>query len=480
MISPSYDLIIIGSGIAGLLTALNAPSKTKILIISKSRLNNCATNLAQGGIAAPIDPSDNIEQHIEDTIKAGHGINNKKAVKFIINQAPKAIQMLQKFGVNFDKSKSGLKLNMEAAHSHPRIVHVKDHTGKSIESALINKIKHRKNIKVIENCFTKQLLVKNKTCYGIEIIKSDKSALVFGKKTVLATGGLGRLYSKTTNPEISTGDGIAMAVKAGCKLKDMAYIQFHPTALNTETSPLFLLSETLRGAGAIIINKKGERILKKVHPEAELAPRDIISNALFKEKEVYLDMRPIGTGIIKKEFPTIYKKLLTLGFDCTKKPVPITPAAHYLCGGIITNLQGETTVNNLSAVGETACTGLHGANRLASNSLLEASVMSVQIAKQQPKNTHFNPNDFNSTHYKNQNISATTKLAVQKIRKIMWDYVGIYRTPNTLQKAEKLISEIKKTLPPPTCIKSVEAHNMCVTSLQIIKQAKSLSLPPGL
>lgn len=484
-----FDYIIVGTGIAGLMTALSADPKHNILLITKSHLTNCATNLAQGGIAASISPKDSPKQHIQDTITAGHEKNDRKAVNLIIRNGPNAINKLEKLGVYFDKSKSGLKLHLEGAHSHPRIVHVKDHTGSAIEEILSEQIKTKQNITILENTFTKRLLVKNKICYGVETISQLPSfrkltpkylsKIYLAHRTVLATGGVGQVYSKTTNPSVSTGDGIAMAFKAGCKLKDMEYVQFHPTALNQTENPLFLLTEALRGAGAQIVNKKYERILNNIHPSKELAPRDIISKALFQEKHIYLDLRPIGSNQIKTEFPSIYRKLLSYNLDCTKRLIPITPAAHYLCGGVQTNLNGETSVKNLFAVGEVAYTGLHGANRLASNSLLEAVVMSNQIVKAPPIPQNSNhPRNNNATAYpkfkttflpKSKGLSPISIHKTKKlIQKIMWNYAGLDDSLQNLRQAKQKITKLNKQLIPPTNIKEYELRNLLTTALIII------------
>lgn len=363
-----YQYIIIGSGLAGLTCALTLEKSGSVLLISKAKLIDSATNLAQGGIAAVISPEDSFTSHIQDTLKAGAFHNQKKAVKILVREGPSAIQWLQEQGVVFDKNPA-----LEAAHSFRRVMRISDFSGREIEKALLKKIKQNKNIKVLENCLVRDLLVENKQCFGVKTTKN-----IYSEKVILATGGLGQIFAYTTNPKVATGDGLAMAYRAGCRLIDLEFVQFHPTALKDKSSPLFLLSESLRGEGAHLVNTKGKRFI------SELAPRDILARAIVKEQgkgEVYLDIRHRGEKFIKKRFPNIYQELKKRGFDLTQERIPITPAAHYSCGGIKVDSYGRTEIKNLFAFGEVACTGVHGANRLASNSLLEAVVFPRRLAQ---------------------------------------------------------------------------------------------------
>jgi len=355
------QFIVVGSGLAGLTSALTLAKYGQVLLISKASLKDCATNLAQGGIAAVTTDEDSFSSHIKDTLKAGAFHNQKKTVEILVKEGPKAIKWLQQQGVVFDKNPG-----LEAAHSYRRVMRISDFSGREIEKALLKKIKQNKNIKVLENCFVVDLIVKNKECVGVKTKEN-----IYGGKIILATGGVGQIFAYTTNPKVATGDGLAMAYRAGCKIKDLEFIQFHPTALKDNSSPLFLLSESLRGEGAYLVNEKGERFI------SELAPRDVIARAIVKEQEkgqVYLDIRHKKGKFIKKRFPNIYQELKKRGFDLTKEQIPITPAAHYSCGGIKVDEYGRTNIKNLFAFGEVAYTGAHGANRLASNSLLEAVV----------------------------------------------------------------------------------------------------------
>jgi len=392
-----YEYIIVGSGIAGLMSALFATEKItqekntknkKILIVSKKSIR-CSSNtsLAQGGIAAVLSHDDSIHDHFTDTLKAGHFLNSKKIVKFIVSHAPEIIHQLESIGIKFAKTTNGnYDLKLEGGHSHNRIVYHKDFIGQHLVDVLYKHLRTKSYITFMPHHHVIDLIVSNKICYGISLFEKQGSRyctkFLLSHKTILATGGIGQLFSKTTNPSTATGDGIAMAIRSKTKLKDISYIQFHPTALSvSQKGRLFLLSETLRGEGAHLLNKNLVRFMKKAHPQAELAPRDIISRQIFKQLEngpVYLDLRHIDSKILKKKYPTIYRELIKNNLDPRKKLLPITPAAHYLCGGIKTDINAETSIKNLFAVGECACTGLHGSNRLASNSLLEAAVMARQ------------------------------------------------------------------------------------------------------
>lgn len=363
-----YQFIIVGSGLAGLTSALTVAKSGPVLLISKANLDDCATNLAQGGIAAVISPEDSFTSHIQDTLRAGAFHNQKKTVEILVKEGPEAIKWLQQQGVIFDKNPG-----LEAAHSYRRVMRISDFSGREIEKALLKKIKQNKNIKVLENCLVRDLLMEKKQCFGVRTTKN-----IYGEKVILATGGVGQIYTYTTNPKVATGDGLAMAYRAGCKLVDLEFIQFHPTALKDNSSPLFLLSESLRGEGAYLVNEKSERFI------SELAPRDILSRAIIKEQkrgDVYLDISYRGEKFIKKRFPNIYRELKKRGFNLAKEKIPITLAAHYSCGGIKVDEYGRTNVKNLFAFGEVACTGVHGANRLASNSLLEAVVFPRRLAQ---------------------------------------------------------------------------------------------------
>lgn len=475
--SKYYDYIVVGSGIAGLLSAINASKKGSVALLTKKGLEMSNTYLAQGGIAAVVLKSDNVNKHIADTLKSGHNHNNRKAVEYIIKKGPNAIQRLSRLGVNFTKNSSGdYELKLEGGHSDKRIIQGKDTTGKTIVDALIPHIKSNKRIHHIENIFVKDFLIKGGICYGVQCIYKTSFCNIFAEKIILATGGIGQVYAKTTNPKTATADGIAMTKRAGCKIKDPEFIQFHPTALDKGKNPLFLLSETLRGAGATLVNKNFEQFMSKYDPANDLASRDIVSRAIFKESKkgkIYLDMRNLKKTLLVNQFPAIYKKLLSYNINPLTDPAPITPAAHYSCGGVQTDLSNQTSVKNLYAIGEVACNGLHGANRLASNSLLEGAVMSEIIPSLTGKKTS-HPN-FSVKKYKKQ--PSTQKIRKQ-IQKIMSEKLGIIRKTKEMQSALKELIFLKTKLPPSTDKESSETQNLLTTAIIIasaaLKRKKSL------
>lgn len=457
-----FDFIVIGSGISGLNFALNASKKGKVLIVTKKKIIEAATNYAQGGIAAVLGKIDNFEKHINDTIKAGAFHNNKAAVTYMVKNGPKEIQKLLDLGVPFEKNKSELELTKEGGHSTRRVAFVGDRTGHSIEKALINAVKKDPQIEVWENTFAIDLLVHNDQCYGIEVLKNNHTFQLFASAVILATGGLGQVYKHTTNPRISTGDGLAMAIRAGAKTQDLEFIQFHPTALDVPRKKCFLLTEALRGEGAKLINKKGEGFID------ELKPRDIVARAIYNQKEqVYLDISQKDSKYLRKRFAHVYKELKKRGLDLTKEKIPVSPAAHYACGGVKVNLKGETSIKGLYAFGEVACTGVHGANRLASNSLLEAIVFSHKIAHEIKKNKSQKYPKFSKTKFENQpnNIKS-------RIKEIMWKYTGISRTTKGLEKGlSKLQALNNKFGHVQKNISSLEARNLLNISIRIIKSA---------
>jgi L-aspartate oxidase len=387
-----YDVCIIGTGIAGLTVAIKLSETNpnlNILCISKGKINNTNTNLAQGGIACVQNITDNFQNHINDTINAGKNLNDLETVKMVIENATSCISGLEKWGVNFDKELNGqYELGLEGGHSQNRIVHVHDYTGKAIQDELVEKIKNCKNINFLTFHFVYELIVKNKEVLGFKLInlKNSKTAVIYSKKTILATGGIGQFFNKTTNSSVSNGDGIVLAYLAGAKIKNLQYIQFHPTALfEKNKKKLFLISEAVRGEGAYILNAKNERFIFETDKRGELATRDIISNAIFlelsrtKSESVFLDVRHIKN--FDEKFPSISFYLNSIEINYKKDLIPIVPAAHYQCGGIEVDLNGKTAVKNLYAIGECSETGLHGSNRLASNSLLEAYVYGENCCK---------------------------------------------------------------------------------------------------
>ncbi len=396
------DVLIVGSGLAGLMLALRLQSAgkglsgLKVVLVSKAGLLDSNSSWAQGGVAAVTgaNPFDSPEIHLADTIKSGAGLTDIDAARGIVFAGQRLIEELDRLGVDFDKNpQGGRDLALEGGHKEARVVHTKDTTGRSITQALGDKVLQaaaiNENLVVLENTCAIDLVMVDGVCCGAQFIVSEEGLnseiLVRSAYTVLATGGVGQIFERTTNPEVATADGIALAYRAGAALSDMEFVQFHPTALMLEGAPAFLISEAARGAGATLLDHKGQRFVKRFHHDGELATRDIVSRAIhsvMSENElaqVYLDMRPIGAAQIRERFPNILKTCAQYGIDLLTQPIPVAPAAHYMMGGIKATLSGRTSVDGLYAIGECACTGLHGANRLASNSLLEAGVMALNL-----------------------------------------------------------------------------------------------------
>lgn len=450
-----FDVIVIGSGIAGLNFALRAAEqKKRVLVITKKSVAEASTNFAQGGIAGVLSKLDNEKKHIRDTLVAGSFHNNKRAVAYMVHHGPSAIARLVSLGVPFATEDGKLLLTREGGHTERRIAFVSDFTGQAIEKVLVSKVRKNTFITLLEHTFAADLLVKNKICYGVRILHHRRFYNVYGAIIVLATGGAGQLYENTTNPEISTGDGLAMGGRARCSFQDLEFVQFHPTALKLRGKPPFLISEAVRGEGAFLLNAEGERFMRHYHRLAELAPRDVVSRAIFEEEKkgpVFLDFRHKDPEFIKTRFPQIYQKLRSFGLDMRKQLIPISPAAHYLCGGIKVNLKGETDIKNLYAFGEVSGTGVHGANRLASNSLLEALVFSDRIIHLSRKSTPHRRGKIPSFslplfHHCNRNEKNTVKKLRKKLQQTMWRDVGIVRSKKSLERALVHSEEIETML----------------------------------
>ncbi|TET24811.1 MAG: L-aspartate oxidase [Candidatus Bathyarchaeum sp.] len=447
------DFLVVGSGIAGLNFALKVANYGRVIIVTKKEIMESNTNLAQGGIATVTRKDDSVQLHIKDTVNVGSGLSNKRIVKILAEKGPEAIRNLLSFGVKFDKENDELHLTTEGGHSMARVLHSGDSTGREIEQSMTESIRKSKDIEVFEDCFAIDLILKNTGCIGARIldIKNRKMCDIFARVTILATGGIGYIYQNTTNPEIATGDGIAMALRAGAKIEDMEFVQFHPTTLNKLGAPHFLISEALRGEGAILVNARGERFMLGYDNMGELAPRDIISRTIFNELKngpVYLDIRHKGKGFILDRFPMIHQECLKYDVDITTDLIPVSPAAHYICGGIKTNEYGETTVANLLAFGECTCTGVHGANRLASNSLLESVVFSslgAQKAKNYLKNEIEAPPQQKETAFANIETQELNYIKAE-LRNAMWDYVGIIRTEEKMDLMLRKLEHLNRRL----------------------------------
>ncbi|MFC1546538.1 L-aspartate oxidase [bacterium] len=456
------DILVIGSGAAGLSFALRMCSKYRITLITKNKLVESNTYYAQGGIAAAAPPLDSFINHINDTISAGDGLCNKDIVEQVIKAGPQMIDDLIKWGVKFTKSEKnkGLyDLTKEGGHSNRRIYHRDDTTGIEIQKHLIKQVKKCKNIKIYEYHMAVNLLTgkhgSEAGCYGAYVldIKNNKVVTVRARAVLLAAGGAGKVYMYTSNPDVATGDGIAMAYRAGAKISNMEFIQFHPTCLYHPKAKSFLVSESVRGEGGKLRLPNNKLFMKKYHSLGDLAPRDVTARAIdFEMKKsglqyVYLDITHKPAGFIKKRFPNIYNECLSLGIDMTREPIPVVPAAHYICGGIRTDKYGRTNIKNLFAAGETACTDLHGANRLASNSLLEALFFAnnaFEFLKDNleeikfPKIKPWNPG---------KAVDSSEQVMIThnwyEIRRLMWNYVGIVRSEKRLARARRRLDILK-------------------------------------
>jgi len=459
------DVLVLGSGIAGLSFALRAAQYGRVALVTKKRDTESNTNYAQGGVAAVIDPDDSFEAHIRDTLTTGVGLCHEDAVEILVREGPDRVRELIELGVRFtrnSKAKNPLHLHLgrEGGHSARRIVHAADLTGREIERALVAQVKANHDIRLFEHDHAIDLIIERvnekKICRGAYVLDSETGDVTAfrAKVTMLATGGLGRVYLHTTNPEIATGDGVAMAYRAGAVIANMEFIQFHPTTLYHPGARSFLISEAVRGEGGILRLSTGETFMEKYHEMGNLAPRDVVARAIDAELKksgeecVYLDVTHLPPDFIKEHFPHIYETCLSVGIDITKDWIPIVPAAHYACGGVLTDTEGRTTIANLYACGEVACTGVHGANRLASNSLLEAIVFARRAALDAEKSIHsVVPDEVQEFPIENHTLPVSEDELDEltlTLRTAMWKYVGIVRSNERLQKALSVIREVKE------------------------------------
>ncbi|AFZ09025.1 L-aspartate oxidase [Oscillatoria nigro-viridis PCC 7112] len=443
-----FDVLVIGAGAAGLYTALCLPEHLQVGLINKNTLPVSASDWAQGGIAAAIAPEDSAALHVQDTLAAGAGLCDLEAVKFLVEEAAACIDSLVKMGVAFDRTGPDLALTLEAAHSRRRVLHAADTTGKAVISTLTAKVLSRKNIQLVSPAFALSLwLDETGRCQGISSICGSQVKWLRAGAVVLATGGGGQVFAQTTNPSVSTGDGVAIAWRAGALLRDLEFVQFHPTALSKAGAPRFLISEAVRGEGAHLVDSKGYRFAFDFHPSGELAPRDVVSRAIFRhlqktgEPHVWLDLRPIAVDRLRYRFPNIIQVCADWGIDIFSEPVPVTPAAHYWMGGIVADKFNQTSIPGLYAVGETASTGVHGANRLASNSLLECLVFGAQMGLLQleggkPKTLtdEFEAGEILEKWISEKDIEAIEKLRVE-LPNLVWQSAGICRGQRDLERA---------------------------------------------
>jgi L-aspartate oxidase len=455
------DVLIIGSGAAGLSLALHLAKDADVVVLSKALVNAGSTFYAQGGIAAVFDENDSVASHVEDTLIAGAGLCDKEIVQYTAENARACLEWLIGQGVDFDqeedeKGELRYHLTREGGHSHRRILHSADATGQAIQTTLVDRVKSHKRIRIFERYNAVDLVCEQPTdannqqkkCIGAYIWNRNNECVerIFAKKTILATGGASKVYQYTSNPDVASGDGIAMAWRAGCRVANMEFNQFHPTCLFHPEAGNFLLTEALRGEGAILRRPDGSRFMPSFDERAELAPRDIVARAIdFEMKRLgadcmYLDISHKSADFIKQHFPNIYEKTKSLGIDITKQPMPVVPAAHYTCGGVMINKQGKTDINNLYAIGEVAYTGLHGANRMASNSLLECLVFAraaaLDIEHQiDPEQCIVELPDWDESRVTNSDEEVVIQHNWHELRLFMWDYVGIVRTTKRLERA---------------------------------------------
>ncbi|MEM7758277.1 MAG: L-aspartate oxidase [Cyanobacteria bacterium P01_A01_bin.40] len=440
---PKFDVAVIGSGAAGLYGALCLSQDLKVALITKDQLNTGASDWAQGGIAAAISPEDSPKLHLDDTLKAGAGLCDRHSVEFLVEQAADSIESLVEMGVAFDRHQSKLSMTLEAAHSRPRVLHAADTTGRAIVATLAQQVLMRSNIQVLSQGFALELWRNSQgECQGLSILKDHQISWIQSSAVILATGGGGQVFAQTTNPEVSTGDGVAIAWRSGAIIRDPEFVQFHPTALTVTGAPRFLISEAVRGEGAHLIDRQGQRFAFDYHPDGELAPRDVVSRAIFThlqktgESNVYLDLKPIPEERIRYRFPNIIRVCQYWNVDLFTKPIPVAPAAHYWMGGIAVDTQNQTSIPGLYAVGETASTGVHGANRLASNSLLECVVYASQLAKLKPNSKLVvNPPQTKELCPDwNQELDLVHSIRRQ-LPDLMWQSAGICRTAQIMEQA---------------------------------------------
>ncbi|MBI3946269.1 MAG: L-aspartate oxidase [Armatimonadetes bacterium] len=475
------DVLVIGAGIAGLSAAVAAAAKLRVTVLTKAASSSeSATRYAQGGVAAALSPADSPELHFEDTIQAGDGLCDPDAVRVLVHEGPDRVRDLIDWGLQFDTVNGELVFGREGAHRLHRVLHAHgDATGEMIQRTLVARARGLEPVALLKSHFTLKLLVHQGCCRGAYVADEESGDVVpiLARATVLATGGLGRIYRSTTNPAVATGDGAALAYRAGAEMADLEFVQFHPTALMLPGAPPFLISEAVRGEGALLRGAGGERFMPKYHPMAELAPRDVVSRAILSElrrsgaETVFLDVTHLDAAFIRERFPTISKTCDSYGIDITRQPIPVHPSAHYSMGGAATDVWGRTSVPGLYACGEVACTGIHGANRLASNSLLEGLVFGHRAAhailEEAPPLLHVAPARID-WHPARTDIEPT----IRRLREVMWDNVGIARDAEGLRRALAALHELEPAAAAPSLDpRTAELRNMLTVGRLIAEAA---------
>ena len=478
------DFIVVGAGIAGLRASVELASAGRVLCLAKREVTESNTQYAQGGIAAALSDDDEVSLHLDDTLKAGDGLCNEAAARILVEEGPARIEELIEWGTEFDRTGTKIAFTREGAHSRNRVLHAHgDSTGREIGRALYLKAKALKPIEFREFEFTTELLLQDGRAIGVRVLdNAGQLHEIHASSVLLATGGLGQVYSDTTNPQVATGDGVAMAHRAGAEISDMEFVQFHPTALYLKNAPRFLLSEALRGEGGYLRNLELQRFMHKYHEMGELAPRDVVARAIAHELEitrrpdavVYLDLMHLNSETVRKRFPTIYATCMQYNIDITEEMIPIRPAAHYSMGGVRTDLDGRTSIPGLYAAGEVACTGVHGANRLASNSLLEGLVYGARAARamrREMKSPQLSVAGSPKCAVTGNGSLGETEKFIQKVQSTMWQHVAVVRDGKVLKQVVTDLTAMQPQLPKSGDRRSQEAANILQTGLLIARSA---------
>src|SRR5437870_166788 len=477
------DFVVIGAGIAGLRAAIELANAGRVVVLAKREVKDSATQLAQGGIAAALSDEDEISLHLQDTLNAGDGLCNPEAARVLVEDAPERIEELIQWGTEFGRDGTKLTFGREEAHSRNRILHAHgDSTGREILRALVAKAKTLKQVSVCEFEFTTDLCIEDGQLHGVHLINSSgETGHIAASSVLLASGGVGQLYCNTTNPPVATGDGVAMAFRAGAEVSDMEFIQFHPTALYLKNAPRFLISEALRGEGAYLRNMEMDRFMHKYHALGELAPRDVVARAIVHELEItrspepiaYLDLTHLKPDHVQHRFPRIYSTCMEYNIDITTEVIPIRPAAHYAMGGVRTDLSGLTSLPGLYAAGETGTTGVHGANRLASNSLLEGLVYGARAGQAMRGNLRHGSPRLNPKRAASSNgpVDSGIEESISQVRDVMWNKVGIVRDGSGLRQAFETLRSLQPRVAHPGTRRAFEARNVLTSGLLVTRSA---------